>query len=142
MRFPPRFLDEIRERVPLAEAAGVPDPVHEWTHIHIVTRKPEVPHGNLTSVVYSTRVDAFHTTLITESTFPTHMDSHSPTERIAGEPSLAGDQNDSFGWETFKQESNAPTTRFRTFEAPKASDCGDGRYRGAHCPRQGYGQRL
>lgn len=129
-------------RVGPPDPTAVPDSVHEWTHIHIATRKPEVPNGNHTSVEYSTRVDAFHTTLITQSTFSTNMDSHSPTERIAGEPSLAGDQNDDLGWETFKQESNAPTFRFRRFEAPKASDCGDGRYRGAHYPRQGYGQPL
>ena len=70
------------------------------------------------------------------------MDSHSPTERIAGEPSLVGDQNTNLGWETFKQESNASFDRLRTFQAPKASDCGDGRYRGAHHPSQGYGRTL
>jgi hypothetical protein len=70
------------------------------------------------------------------------MDSHSPTVRIAGEPSLAGDQNTVFGWETFKGESNASTNPSRSFEAPKPADCGDGRYRDAHYPRQGYGHPL
>ena len=70
------------------------------------------------------------------------MDSHSPTERIAGEPSLTGDQNTVLGWETFKGESNAFANRFRSFEAPRPADCGDGRYRGAHYPRQGYGHPL
>jgi hypothetical protein len=67
------------------------------------------------------------------------MDSHSPIECIAGESSLAGDQNTNLGWETFKSESSAFAFRFHGFEAPKAADCGDGRYRGAHYPRQGYG---
>jgi hypothetical protein len=69
------------------------------------------------------------------------MDSHSPTVRIAGEPSLAGDQNTVFGWETFKPESNASRDPNRSPVA-RTADCGDGRYRDAHYPRQGYSHPL
>jgi hypothetical protein len=70
------------------------------------------------------------------------MDSHSPTERIAGEPSLAGDRFTNLGWETFKLESNASFDWLRAFEAPHASDSGDGRYRDAVSHRHGYGAVL